>query len=178
MLILICHHRYIGRYPSLILILIHGYKNSPMTHIGRYIGTTATADTDISVLPILAISADILYRPIPICQPYIVLTRCIFTNPCVTKPEELGTLLNQACPLKEMFAKTSYWHFELSSKNTLYQNLFLSVCICSRDIYKCIVLFKSRIHLRGKRILFMLKRDSHPILGCSLYVWHRMFIWG
>ena len=47
------------------------WEHLPICHIGRYIGTSATTDTDISVLPILAISADILYRPIPICQPYL-----------------------------------------------------------------------------------------------------------
>ena len=48
----------------------HKRRHSAYCHIGRYIGTSATTDTDISVLLILAISADMLYRPIPICQPY------------------------------------------------------------------------------------------------------------
>ena len=43
----------------------------PIWHIGRYISAVLLTDTDISVLPIWAISADISYRPIPICQPWL-----------------------------------------------------------------------------------------------------------
>ena len=49
---------------------------SILTDIHRYvtdyrycISARMITDTDISVLPIWAISADISYRPIPICQP-------------------------------------------------------------------------------------------------------------
>ncbi len=42
----------------------------PILHIGRYVSARMITDTDILVLPIWAISADISYRPIPICQPW------------------------------------------------------------------------------------------------------------
>ncbi len=51
------------RYPPICIRL-------PILHIGRYVSAGMITDTDISVLPIWAISADISFRPIPICQPW------------------------------------------------------------------------------------------------------------
>ncbi len=95
--ILICHNRYIadsiGRYPSLYKYP-HRYppicNRLPILHIGRYISAVMLTDTGISVLPIWAESADISYRPIPICQPWFWGHGKVF--PIYSQPSFIQTL--------------------------------------------------------------------------------------
>ncbi len=67
-------------------------------HIGRYISAGMLTDTDISVLPIWPISADIPYRPIPICQPWWLPWKSILERHGFIKCRQITAHVDRQCP--------------------------------------------------------------------------------